>query len=177
MLKYFYRKTEKLTRAQQSAAVYDLLREKLAEYLKTDSKSIEFVKDSNGCPFIKGNNEIYVSVTHTDCLIACAFSDSRVGIDAERVAARRKSVEKRVYTDGEISLLDLSSDPDLGFFTLWTLKESYLKAIGTGFADNAKSIEFLSLENPVLSNKPDCIFLTENHDNYVISVCENRNIE
>lgn len=171
MIKYFYRKTEKLSRSEQSAAAYSLLIEKLSLHFGAEFTPDEIKKDSKGCPYLDGRPDIFVSITHTDSLVACAFSDSRVGIDAEKVAIRRKSVEKRVFTDDEINLLDNSKDADLAFFTLWTLKESYLKAIGTGFADNAKSVEFLSLENPIVSNQPVYSFSTEKYGEYVISVC------
>ena len=101
-----------------------------------------------------------------------AFSDMPVGVDIESVKKRRKSVEKRVFTDGESALIDGAEDEDKAFILLWTLKESYLKAIGTGFADNAKEIEFYSLEMPIKSNKPEYTFTTGECSGFVYSVCE-----
>lgn len=172
MIKYFYKKTADLSPAEQSKAAYSLLKEKLAEFYNVNPADISFFKDDKGCPFVKGIDGVHVSVTHTRGLVACAFSDDRVGVDAEMIASRRKSVEKRVFTDNEISLLGKAADADTAFFTLWTLKESYLKAIGTGFADNAKEVEFTSYENPVTSNKADFSFFSNVVDGYAISVCE-----
>ena len=172
MIKYFYKKTANLSPAEQSEAAYSLLKEKLAEAYNVDLSAISFFKDDRGCPFVKGVDGVFVSVTHTRGLVACAFSNGRVGVDAELIASRRKSVEKRVFTDDEINLIDNASDADAAFFTLWTLKECYLKAIGTGFADNAKEVEFTSYENPVASNKRNFSFFSNVVDGYVISVCE-----
>lgn len=172
MLKFYYEKTAALSRSEQSAAAYNLLRSKLAEHFCTDSARITFRKDEKGCPFVEGIDGVFISVTHTDGLVACAFADSRVGVDAEKVSVRRKSVEKRIFTDGEISLVDTSSAPDSAFFALWTLKESYLKAIGTGFSDNAKTVEFFTLENPIKSNKEEYTFDTQFLGDFAISVCQ-----
>lgn len=172
MIKYYYKKTAKLSPSAQSEAAYSLLKEKLAEFYNVDTAEISFFKDDKGCPLVKGIDGIFVSVTHTNGLVACAFASNRVGIDAEKASTRRKSVEKRVFTDNEISLLDKSTDADTAFFTLWTLKESYLKAIGIGFADNAKTVEFSCLEDPIISNKRNYSFLSNVVDGYVISVCE-----
>ncbi|MBQ3603548.1 MAG: 4'-phosphopantetheinyl transferase superfamily protein [Clostridia bacterium] len=172
MIKYYYKKTAKLSPAEQSEAAYSLLKEKLAEFYNVDTAEISFFKDDKGCPFVKGIDGVFVSVTHTNGLVACAFASNRVGIDAEMISARRKSVEKRVFSDNEISLINKSTDADTAFFTLWTLKESYLKAIGTGFADNAKTVEFFGIENLIISNAENHFFLSNIVDGYVISVCE-----
>lgn len=174
MFKLFYKKTEKLSAVQQSESAYAFLKEKLSDYLKINSEEIEIRKDNKGCPHIVDIENIYISISHTEGLIACAFSDSRVGVDVEKVKPRRKSVEKRVFTENETVLLNNAENEDKAFFTLWTLKESYLKAIGTGFADNAKTVEFISIENPIKADKKDFGFFTECFDGYVISVCENK---
>lgn len=87
------------------------------------------------------------------------------------IATRRKSVENRVFTLDESKLLDSSEDENAAFFSLWTLKESWLKAIGTGFAGNAKEIEFYSVANPVSSNSDTFSFFTEIQGDCALSVC------
>ena len=156
---------------EQSAAAHLLLRCCLAEHYGIDVNKIIIRKDGNGAPFVEGMNDVFVSITHTEGLVACAFADSRVGIDAEVIKQRRKSVEKRVFTPGESDLVDKATDGNTAFFTLWTLKESWLKAIGTGFMGNAKAIEFYSLENPVSCNSDSFSFFTEIQGDYAISVC------
>lgn len=172
MFKLFYEKTEKLTPVQQSEAGYSLLKEKLCDYYKKEPSSFYIEKDSKGCPYIVGIENVYVSITHTEGLVACAFADFRVGVDAEKIQIRRKSVEKRVFTTSESELIDNSKNENEAFFAFWTLKESYLKAIGTGFAGNAKEVEFSSYKNPIVSNKKNYAFYSEIVDEYLISVCQ-----
>ncbi len=171
MYKFFFEKTNILSPREQSLAAHSLLKRSLAQHFGLDADDITIKKDSKGAPFVEGANGVFVSITHTKGMVACAFADSRVGIDAELITARRKSVENRVFTLNESKLIDLSEDENTAFFTLWTLKESWLKAIGTGFAGNAKDVEFYSLANPVNSNFDRFSFFTEKQGDFVISVC------
>ncbi len=159
---------------EMSSAAHSLLKRELAHYLMMDVDDIVIAKDEKGCPYIAGKDNLFISLSHSKGLVMCAFSDNKVGIDVELAKKRRKSVEIRVFTDGEISLVDNAEDEDKAFFTLWTLKESYLKAIGTGFADNAKNIEFYSLVSPIESNKPEYSFTVGERDGFVYSVCEKK---
>lgn len=171
MYKYFFEKTGILSPKEQSFAAHSLLKRCLAKHFGIDANDIVIKKDLNGAPYIEGMNGIFVSLTHTGGMVACAFADSRVGVDAEAITARRKGVEKRVFTPDESRLIDGAEDENTAFFTLWTLKESWLKAIGTGFAGNAKEIEFYSLTNPVISNSDSFSFFTEIQGDCVLSVC------
>lgn len=157
-----------------SEAVHSLLKRELARYLSLSVDNIVISKDDKGCPYIEGMNNIFVSLSHSGGTVMCAFADTSIGVDIELVKKRRKSVERRVLTDGEISLVDSAEDEDKAFFTLWTLKESYLKAIGTGFSDNAKEVEFFSLDSPIKSNKPEYRFAVGEGDGFVYSVCEKK---
>lgn len=171
MVKVYFEKTDSLTPAEQSVAAHSLLKRKLAQHYNISEEYIEIKKDSRGAPFVDCVEDVFVSLSHTKGLVACAFADSMVGVDVEAVGIRRKSVEKRVFSDNESSLVDSAKDENTAFFTLWTLKESWLKALGTGFAGNAKEIEFLTLENPIISNQSSATFFVEKTDGYIISLC------
>lgn len=56
---------------------------------KAGYKNIEIKRTENGKPYTEGN--VFFSLSHTEDFIACAVSDSEIGIDAERM----RSVEKR----------------------------------------------------------------------------------
>lgn len=171
MYKLIFEKTDILSPKEQSLAAHSLLKKSLARHFGLDANDIIIKKDSNGAPFIDGMDGVFVSITHTKGMVACVFADSRVGVDAEAITTRRKSVENRVFTSDESELIDGADDENTAFFTLWTLKESWLKAIGTGFAGNAKEIEFFSLNNPVTSNSDTFSFFTEIQDGCALSVC------
>ncbi len=157
-----------------SDAAHNLLRSAVEEKYGIAKNQIIILKDDKGKPYIAGRDDVFVSVSHSKSAVMCAVSDKEIGIDIELCAKRRKSVESRVFTESEITLINKAKDEDKAFFTLWTLKESYLKAIGTGFADNAKSVEFFSIENPIKSNNQDYSFETGEYDGFVFAVCEKK---
>ncbi len=159
---------------EMSDAAHNLLRTAIEEKYGIPNNEIVILKDDKGKPYIEGMDDVFVSVSHSKGAVMCAVSDKQVGVDIELCAKRRKSVESRVFTEYEISLLNSAEDEDKAFFALWTLKESYLKAIGTGFADNAKNIEFLSLENPVESTDKSFSFTVDEYDGFLFAVCEKK---
>ena len=58
-----------------------------------------------------------------------------VGVDIEQCReVNYLSLARRFFHAEETAFLSASADPCGAFFTLWTLKESYLKAEGVGFA-------------------------------------------
>jgi 4'-phosphopantetheinyl transferase len=98
----------------------------------------EFERDSRGKPFLASPNcGLSFSLSHTAGMVACAIGmQSEIGVDVERVDRLFDFVAlaERFFAPGEVQLLE-SAPPTLRnerFFTLWTLKEAYLKARGFG---------------------------------------------
>ena len=58
------------------------------------------------------------------------------------------------------------------FFRIWTLKESYMKCIGKGFAEPISSFELGFKDNDiVIREKDEFHFIESKYDNYRISIC------
>lgn len=86
------------------------------------------------------------SLTHTAGLVAVAIATGRdVGVDAETVVAdaATAAVAATFCTPAELRAFDALDDGDrlARFFALWTLKESILKAVGTGFLMPPQDVE------------------------------------
>ena len=67
--------------------------------------------------------------------MACAVGDKPVGVDVQTIVNVRRSLVDYTMSKEEIAQLDaLRSDEQqrLFFTQLWTIKESYTKATGTG---------------------------------------------
>lgn len=99
----------------------------------------------NGKPYFKDGG-IFFNLSHSGHLAACVMSDEGpAGIDVEEISGARMEVARRFFSAGENdALLSAKSDSerDALFTRLWTLKESFLKAKGTGLADDLSSIDF-----------------------------------
>jgi 4'-phosphopantetheinyl transferase len=85
------------------------------------------------------------NLAHTEGLVTMAVGRARVGVDAERVDPRvNLAVARRYFSAVESAALD-SLPPERRarrFQRLWTLKEAYLKALGTGIAGGLGSMTF-----------------------------------
>lgn len=85
-------------------------------------------RDDRGRPLLQDK---YISLSHSGDFVAAAVSLSPVGIDIQLKQFVCQKTAARVCCEEEIEYITASPD---GFFTLWTLKEAYIKAAGAGFA-------------------------------------------
>lgn len=116
-----------------------LLKTILGRTLGVDSAAVRFTANEWGRPELSPRSPIRFNVTHTEGLIALLLSDQHeVGVDTERIsrAPRLLALAPNVFAPRELS--DLAALPDEQkahrALTLWTLKESYIKARGMGLA-------------------------------------------
>jgi 4'-phosphopantetheinyl transferase len=95
-------------------------------------------------PFPTGAGEVWWSASSSDGLAAVALAGSRVGLDLERRAERRrwKGIAGRFYTEAEREAI--AGSPQR-FFDFWTLKEAYLKALGLGLPGGLRSLDCAGL--------------------------------
>jgi 4'-phosphopantetheinyl transferase len=121
----------------------------LAHYAPgVDPASLRFTVGEHGKPTLAAEFEslgLHFNVTHTEGLVGIAVSRHRdVGFDAENLFERTTALKlaRRYFTDEEarnLEALPLTEQPTR-FYSLWTLKESWMKATGRGIAaglDNA----------------------------------------
>jgi 4'-phosphopantetheinyl transferase len=108
-----------------------------AAALALDPGDIDLAYRLGGRPYLRGFDQIDVSLTHTDELIAVGISRlGRIGVDTEP-AGRRMSFElmqDHVCTFDEKQDLAVlpEQEQSAAMLRLWTLKEAYTKAIGQG---------------------------------------------
>ena len=123
---------------QQFLVTRALVRWVLAQYLGLDDPgSLEFGASRNGKPELLIETTLQFNLTHTRGLIALAVMQVEpVGIDVEYLSRQADIVNlaERYFARKEAE--DLLALPvaqwNERFYDLWTLKEAYLKACGTG---------------------------------------------
>ena len=109
-----------------------LIRNAAEEALKIAPKDLIISIADSGKPFIKGN-PIYFSVSHTDIMVVCAYSDAPVGIDIELNRPVLVSAQERICTPEEWEYLNVpksDAERSLRFFEIWTRKEAIFKLDG-----------------------------------------------
>lgn len=120
--------------AQQSLISDVLVRSIIHEQLNLKNSEIQFEQNTYGKPYLKGFEEFHFNVSHSGEWVVCAVSDSVVGVDVEKIKPTDYNISKRFFTEDENEyLICMKGQQKLdSFYDLWTLKESYIKAIGKG---------------------------------------------
>ena len=117
----------------------------LAAYLKIPAEDIDLGREAKGKPFSLDNPSLQFNLSNSGEICTIAFGlDYPIGVDIEKV---RKITDLETlissnFTHGEIADIRRSSDTLTRFFQYWTMKESYLKAIGEGMRLTPNNLEF-----------------------------------
>jgi 4'-phosphopantetheinyl transferase len=108
-----------------------------------------FVAPGHGKPRLSpafAHHGLHFNIAHTSRLIAVAIARHPVlGVDVETIDRRAPlAVAPRYFTEDEArALADLpAAEQPLRFFSLWTLKESWLKATGAGLSGGLGNVSF-----------------------------------
>lgn len=99
-------------------------------------KDAEYDVCGNGKPIFRNDPDVHFNVSHSGTKVLVAFSDAEVGCDIERIADLRVDIAAHFHPDERALLERLPADEERNalLFRLWTLKESFMKACGQGFA-------------------------------------------
>ena len=89
--------------------------------------------DQHGKPFLKNYSNVFFNLSHSEEYVACAVSDSPVGVDIEHIQDIDLNVAKNYFYGSEYQYILNKRDKKKAFFKLWVLKESYMKMTGLGF--------------------------------------------
>ena len=132
-----------------------LVRKVLSMYVDVDPADWEFSTGQFGRPEIAGPAGVpplRFNLTHTEGLSACLVTlDVDCGVDAERVGGRSKlqAIAEKMFADSELKILAALDGQQYQqqFFSFWTLREAYCKALGTGIGFSKKDYAFELAEN------------------------------
>lgn len=112
----------------------------LAHYTNADPDAVRFETNAHGKPRLAGPSDersVRFNVTNTRSCVACAVARGiEVGVDAEELRRAPPGVAERFFAPPENAVLRaLEPDcVDAAFFSFWTMKESFMKAIGLGLS-------------------------------------------
>jgi 4'-phosphopantetheinyl transferase len=132
------------------------LRQILSRYLDQSPQEIEISVGSQGKPQVAG---LEFNLSHSGDLVAYAVSDRPVGIDIECVRSIDLSgIIQRFFTPSEFAAWQKlpPADREIAFFQTWTIKEAYLKAIGTGLHTPLSEVEVsIDQDPPIILQAPN----------------------
>ena len=96
----------------------------------------------HGKPQTEGAEGFHYNISHAGEWVVLAYSDKEVGVDVERIfmdEGRKKVAEFSFAEEEQNYIFESENEQAERFSKVWTLKESYLKYLGTGMTKDMKS--------------------------------------
>lgn len=117
------------------------LRQILGQYLECEPVKLGFVYNSYGKPSLTGDYKIiHFNLSHSSGISIIGFdTKSVIGVDVEKIDPDFdfEPIVRTHFTQDENNFIFESLERSrLRFYTLWTRKEAFLKAVGTGIGEN-----------------------------------------
>jgi 4'-phosphopantetheinyl transferase len=144
-------------------AVHTALREILGAALGVDPASVAYELGPHGKPSVAGTGGLHFNLSDTDGLALVAVSaEGPLGVDVEcrRPSPRILEVAERFFSSREVAALEAlePAERPAAFYRIWTRKEAFIKALGTGLARGLETFD-VSLEPGagarLLATRPD----------------------
>ena len=120
---------------------------------------------------------VFFNVSHAGDYVVGVSSNCEVGCDIEKIRKAPMEIAWRHFQATESACIQAAPDSDKAFFTLWTLKESYMKMTGKGMSLQLNSFEIVrTTDGFALGKSPEkpCFFKTMEFDGHMFSVSNER---
>lgn len=130
-----------------------LARYALCQKLNIKNKSLKLENTIEGKPILINSQKNSFNISHSGEWVVCALCDSgKVGVDIEEIKPIDYKIAQRFFAKKEYErLLKTYKGHQLQyFFSIWTLKESYIKAEGRGLSIPLNSFHFSFIEDKIV---------------------------
>lgn len=149
-----------------------LLLDKALKKHDLSERDMKYTFNAYGKPYFANAEDLHFSISHSGEYAMVVLSDKEIGCDIQQIKNINLSIADRFFTAEERKYVKCTED----FFRIWTLKESFIKAIGKGLALPLNSFSIKGLD----SDKPYCEYNRELYEfkefdkmtGYCIAVCE-----
>jgi 4'-phosphopantetheinyl transferase len=120
-------------------ASHAALRFLLASYLHKEPSSLVFAENANGRPYLANGEDVSFNLSHAgDFALIAAIGAGAIGVDIEQIREMADfiSIARQHFAPDEFDrLVRAPAERQLSFFyTTWTRKEAFVKAIGQGLS-------------------------------------------
>jgi len=122
--------------AQRSLLGELVVRSLLVRKLNIRNDMIHLTTNQYGKPRFLQSEKIHFNMAHSGQWVVCAFSEFPVGVDIEEIKPVDPDIARRFFAPEETQALMAKKETERlrFFFELWTVKESFVKAVGTGMS-------------------------------------------
>lgn len=113
------------------------------------NENISFETNAFSKPFVNTEKDFFFNLSHSGNWVVCAIAKQPVGIDIEQIKPVGPEVMLDVLSPQEYDeIIQLEESQKLSsFFSIWTIKETYLKAVGKGLESHMNVIHTKKLKN------------------------------
>ncbi|GMK38601.1 4'-phosphopantetheinyl transferase [Paenibacillus sp. CCS19] len=113
-----------------------LVRRIIQTKLGLSNDEIRFKRNRYGKPFLENCEDCYFNISHSGEWVVGVIHSKPIGIDVEQIQTIDLEIAQRFFAEEEYRAMQ--NRPDIErqsfFYDMWTLKESYMKAIGKGLS-------------------------------------------
>lgn len=125
-----------------------------------------------GKPYFTNSN-IKFNISHSGSFCICAYSNYNIGCDIELIQDYEDELAKQCMLKDELKIINKNGKK---FYDFWTMKESYIKALGKGLSINPLSFSAKAINDwyfypfSINSNYSSCVCTDKKNLN--INICE-----
>lgn len=149
----------------------------LAAYTQMDVQNIHFDYHSNKKPYLTSHAGLHFNSSHSEDFAVIAISSDMVGIDIESISGNFDftNLLPEIFDHSEILAIQNADNQRRLFYTFWTRKEAFVKALGKGIDDDFKTIPCLDGQHNIDScllqtNKNWQVYNFELAPNYLVAI-------
>jgi 4'-phosphopantetheinyl transferase len=118
----------------------------LGQQLGKPAEQLSFGRTEAGKPFLM-NEHLHFNISHShDFLALVCCNSAPAGVDMETISDQRQwsAIASRYFHSDEVTWLNSLPHPQGrdSFYRLWTLKEAFFKALGTGISAGLDKVRF-----------------------------------
>lgn len=151
---------------KQTKAGKQLLSRMIKEHYGKSAYTVFY--NENGKPLL---DFCFFSISHSAERVICALSDRAIGIDIEKIKPLTFRKKYLLFSKEESRYVNTNNNPTLAFYTVWTRKEAYLKAIG-GKLSELGNFSMVTDALTLKSHFQGFVLQTEESEGYVLSSAE-----
>lgn len=163
------------TSRQQSFTASLLLDEAIRLCCPSVPRPLDIAANENGKPYLTAAPDVHFSLSHSAAWAVCAVSDHPVGVDIQQCRSFKPNIADRFFHPDEVQYLSSLSpaERENAFYTLWALKESYVKADGRGLRLLRQFCVDIACQPPAITvGAPGSLFVPNFPDPaYKLGVC------
>ena len=149
-----------------------LLLDKALKKHDLSERDMKYTFNAYGKPYFANAEDLHFSISHSGEYAMVVLSDKEIGCDIQQIKDINLSIADRFFTAEERKYVKCTED----FVRIWTLKDSFIQAIGKGLALPLNSFSIKGLD----SDKSYCEYNRELYEfkefdkmtGYCIAVCE-----